>query len=374
MICLRIIALFLLVLGGLTPESVAGPKGKKSKVTFDATGTSMINGRPFFPIGIFTYSVDSSIMAEIKKQQFNTIIALTEHHKPNQLDFFLTNGMMTVAPARTNWLAAGVQHHPGLLAWYLEDEPEGHGRSPEAIIDKYRELKKTDPNHPIGLCHFLWEAIAQYKDAADFTMTSVYPLTANRDTPITHVGKFMDHSRSVHGQFWPHWPYIQIFGGPDTDGGKWRQPTPEEVRCMVYLGLVHRANGILYFSYWPKAAETWQSVGLLNGEIKKMTPWLVTRGAELVARSTNPDVRVRARRTAPDGTSGLLIFVNTTEKPVETEISIPGIQNRDVHLRQMFGNRSLSLEGGLFTERLEAYGTRVYFWGQEPKMNLAVIK
>jgi hypothetical protein len=329
----------------------------------------MVNGKPFFPIGIFTYSVDNSVMAELRRQAFNTIIAVTPDHRPDQLDFFWREGMMTVAPARTNWLTQAPPH-PGLLAWYLEDEPEGHNLSPEAMRRRFKEVKALDPQHPIGLCHFLWEALANYTNAAEFTMTSTYPLTSNHDTPITHVGLFIDRARSLHNPGWPHWPFIQVFGGPDTDGGRWRQPVPEEVRCMVYIALIHRANGILYFSYWPKAKSTWAEVGVLNRELRQLTPWLLAPGSELPVTNTAPAVQVRAKTTAPDGQSGFLLCVNTSTSAVETRITVPALGRRKLALRDLAGRPIGELGQGTYSQRLEPLATRAAFWGREPKITL----
>src|SRR5262249_2216412 len=148
-------------------------------------------------------------------------------------------------------------------------EPEGR-RTPAEIRKEYEELKKKDPDHPIGLDHYLWEGLTQYKDGCDFSMTDTYPILAKRDGIITNVGKFVDEARRIHGEGWPHWCFIQIFGGADTDGGKWAQPTPQEVRCMTFNALVHRATGINYFSYWPKAPTTWDSVGKLNRDLSRL--------------------------------------------------------------------------------------------------------
>src|SRR5439155_715384 len=138
---------------------------------------------------------------------------------------------------------------------------------------------------PIGIDHYLFEALTTFKDACDFSMTDVYPITANRDVPVSHVGLFVDEARRIHGPNWPHWSYIQIFGGPDTDGGKWAQPLPHEVRCMTFDALVHRANAIMYFSYWPKAPATWASVADLNRELEaSVVPWIVAKdGKEIEA-------------------------------------------------------------------------------------------
>jgi hypothetical protein len=301
-------------------------------------------------------------MAEIKKQGFNTVSLLTDQHQPAQLDWVQKEGWMALCPPEEKWVRAGT-NHPALLAWYLSDEPEGHGQTPASLRDKYLRLKATDPNHPIALDHFMWEALANYKDACDFTMTSVYPLTATNPAPITHVGLFIDHTRSLHRPNWPHWPFIQIFGGPDCDGGKWKQPDPVEVRGMVYIALVHRAGGIFFFSYWPKAPRTWESVGVLNRELRRMAPWLVAPGCELETQSSLPEVQVRARSVG-QGKSGLVLVVNTTAEPHYVEICIPQLPTGEVG--GLFDHHTFKPVKNKFTEKLGPYDTRAYSWGNEP--------
>ncbi len=352
----RLLSLCLL-LAAISPAVAGG-----SRVSFDESGTALVNGRPFFPIGIFTYCLDGPTIAEIRKQGFNSVCLLTENHEPKQLDAVQKEGWMAVCPPEEKWLRAGT-NHPALLAWYLSDEPEGHGYTPASLRDKYLRLKARDPNHPIALDHFMWEALANYKDDCDLTMTSVYPLTSTNPAPITHVGLFIDRARSLHGPNWPHWPFIQIFGGANCENGKWKQPDPAEVRCMVYIALVHRANGIFYFSYWPKAPKTWASVGVLNGELRRMTPWLVAQGRELEAKSSLPDVQVRVR-SVNAGKTGLVLLINTTDQPHYVEISIPELPA--TRLTALFSHHTFKPVKNKFTEKLGPYDTRAYSWGNEP--------
>jgi len=338
-----------------------------SKITFDAAGTTLINGKPFFPIGIFNYSPDTAALADICKHGFNTIVATTEHHKPEHLDLIARYGLRIICPPTDQWLEPA-KKHSGMLAWYLADEPEGHGQTPAALREKYLQLKQKDPSHPIGLDHFLLDSLPDYKDAADFTMTSYYPLLAGGGPALENFAVYLEKSRAIHGKNWPHWPFIQIFGGPNTDGGKWKQPEPDEVRCLVYLALVHRAQGIFYFSYWPQAPKTWTAVGVLNREIQMLTPWLVAEGGEISASSTNPAVHVRARQLT-NSSAGLVIAVNTTPGPVQTELSVAvgaGIKLRPVfdQSRGVPGSRKIVLP-------LLPYESFACVWRLEPKVQLA---
>jgi hypothetical protein len=242
------------------------------------------------------------------------------------------------------------------------DEPEGRSKTPEAMRKDYLALKQRDPRHPIGLCHFLFEALTTYKDSCDFTMTDVYPVTANRDVPLINVGIHIAQARSVHGENWPNWAYIQVFGGPDTDGGKWAQPLPQEVRCMAFIALVHRATGILYFSYWPKAPRTWSSLKGLNEDILRIAPWLAAPGREAEARSSDPQIHVRLRRVEQ---GGILLAVNTQPTFAHAAVYLPDVKDAAITL-PLEGGLRVPLENGNVRAEFAPYEAKAFTWGPEP--------
>jgi hypothetical protein len=271
-------------------------------------------------------------------------------------------GLRVICPATDQWLEPA-KKHPGLLAWYLADEPEGHGQTPGSLREKYLELKQKDADHPVALDHFLLDSLSQYTNAADLTMTSYYPLLTGGGPALENSAVYLERSRAIHGRNWPHWPFIQIFGGPNTDGGKWKQPEPEEVRCLVYIALVHRAQGIFYFSYWPQAPRTWAAVGDLNREIQQLTPWLLAEGAEISAASTNPAVHIRAKQLN-HSSAGLLLAVNTTGKAAPTELSLSVADVKEV--RGLFGQAPKPVREGKIQAALGPYETMAFVWGPAP--------
>ncbi len=301
---------------------------------FDACGFIQADGKPFFPIGIYLYELTPDVMKDIKAKHFNTIIG--NGFRADQLEYIHANGLMCVPFSSDEFVKAG-KDSPAVLAWYLVDEPES-GHAPQNVKDAYAHLRAKDPSHPIGLCHYLFDALAQFKDACDFTMTDVYPVTKDRDVPLKNVGIHIDQARAVHGNpDWPHWAYIQDFGGPDTDGGKWAQPIPEEVRCMTYIALVHRVQGILYFSYWPKAPETWNSIGELNAELRQIAPLLMADGQEPKAVSSDVKIEVRARKLEK---GWLILAVNTERASVKATVEIVGLADtklKDIHAQAALG-------------------------------------
>jgi hypothetical protein len=337
--------------------SIAGASAG-SKVSFDDQGNTIVNGKPFFPIGIYVYDLSPQVMKDIKSKGFNVVIG--NGFKADQFDFIHQNGLMAV-PFSTPETIEKVKDHPALLAWYLVDEPES-GHTPDKVKEAYEHLKAKDKDHPIGLCHFLYDALEQFKEGCDFTMTDVYPVTKNRDVPMRNVGIHMDRARDVHKNAnWPHWTYIQDFGGPDTDGGKWAQPTAAEVRCMTFIALVHRANGILIFSYWSKAPEMWSSLGGLNRDVAKIGPWLMAKGAEVPAKSTADQVQTRARKV---GESWIVLAVNTERSAIDATITIEGLG--DVELKSLVNAKRIKSSSGKLETHFGPAEAMAFTLGQAP--------
>ena len=139
-------------------------------------------------------------------------------------------------------------------------------------------------------------------------MSDNYPVTANRDVPMKNVGIHIAEAHRAHGGNFPVWAFIQIFGGLDTDGGKWAQPEPDEVRCMTFIALQQRATAINYFSYWPKAPKTWSSIEKLNADLVALAPYLIADGEETAVKSDDDAIWARARKFK----GGSLIFAVAT--------------------------------------------------------------
>jgi len=305
-----------------------------SRVVFDTNGIAQVDGKPFFPVGVFTYEMNPEVLAELRELRCNTVL---NGFATNQLDLIQQHGLMAVCFADPPWIQAA-QHHPALLGWYLADEPEGRLK-PEDLRKRYSELKARDPNHPIGLCHTVYEA------------------------------------RRVHGKNWPQWTYIQTFGGSETDNGIWAVPLPHEVRFMVYQALVHRATGLLYFSYWPRQPRLWQSISTLNREVQQLVPRLVASGRELTASAGTNQIQVRARVNLPPSnsggtnSSGVIIAINTAPRFVQTEVAADCAPSQ---LDAPFENRTVHCDKkGRWRERFEPYGVHVYTWGTPPEISLA---
>jgi hypothetical protein len=328
-----------------------------STVAFSPEGNFLVNGKPFFPIGIWIYDLNPDVLADLREHHFNTVVGLL---KPAHVKPIEEHELMMIPPASDDFLAVAASS-PSLLGWYLEDEPEEHNVDPAVLKKKFDATKKREPTHPIGVTHNQLIGPEKYKESGDFTMTDLYPVTAKRDWPLGAVGRYAAEPKRVHGDGWPVLFFVQTFGGPETDGGLWAQPLPHEVRFMVFDALVSRVNGIFYFSYWPRAANTWAEVAKINAQLRRLTPWLVGNGQEVATKASAEPVRVRARRA---GDSWMVIVVNSSPKELEVKLSVEGLP--DGKLRMPFdAPREVRVKSGAWAERLEGHEVKVYLAGDD---------
>jgi hypothetical protein len=329
-----------------------------TKVTFDDHCLCRIDGRRFFPIGVWVYGIDANVLADLHEHRFNTVVG--NGIKPADVPAIERHGLMMIPVASDDFVKAA-KDSSALLAWYLNDEPEEHNTPPEQVKKDYDALKAKDGDHPIGLTHDTLHGPRLYNGSCDFTMTDVYPVTANRDWPLSAVGQNTANTREVHGPGWPNFTFVQTFGGPDSDGGKWAQPLPHEVRFMVFDALVHRASGILYFSYWPRGLLTWASISDLNRDLDHRVPWLIGDGEEVLSSSSNPAVELRARKV---GASFMVIALNTSKSPQDATVKIESLG--DATPRRMSDGEPAAFSKGSRPESFAAYEEKVYLLGPVP--------
>jgi hypothetical protein len=335
-----------------------------NKVEFAKDGTCRVDGKPFFPIGIWVYGLNAEVMADLHEHRFNTIVGNSIN--PSDLPLIEKHGMMCVPMGNDAWVAAGAKS-PALLAWYLVDEPEGANVKPEDVQKMYDALKKKDKDHPIGVNHCQLDGPPRYKTACDFTMTDVYPVDRDRKWPLNAVGMYTENPRKSHTPAWTNFTFIQTFGGPDSDGGIWAQPLPHEVRFMAMNALVYRAQGIWYFSYWPRAATTWASVAQLNRDIERIVPWLLAPGEEKPIHSSDPAIECRAKKVDGDGNRWIVITTNNSPKSIRTTtLKVDGMNDAKLTMPFVAG-REVTAKSGEWPEHYSAYEDKVYVVGDEPK-------
>ncbi len=257
------------------------------------------------------------------------------------------------------WLREEVEafrDHPALLSYYLADEPELGWAKPEDCEEAYRRLKELDPCHPVTQVFCQSPAAARYRDSYDIVMTDPYPI------PNSSVLQVTDFCRGIQedlGRSRILWLVPQAFGG-----GEWwsREPSTQEERAMVYLGLLEGGTGVQYFVLRPPVGNPtspvlWGECRRLLCEAAWLTPALTAPEADQgpPVACDAPDVRLRGYLS---GDTLTVLAVNPTAEPRMVRYVCGG--GPEGAVEALFENRTVPLAAGAWTDTIEAMGTRAY--------------
>ena len=126
--------------------------------------------------------------------------------------------------------------HPALLSWYVSDEPDGQFIEPGELQEAVSLIRKLDPYHPISMVFVDPKPSLPYQHLLDIAMTDPYPIPGNA---VVNAGEYLQKLKDDYQYKKSIWIVPQAFGGQEF----WsREPTPEELRSMVYLGVMHGAR------------------------------------------------------------------------------------------------------------------------------------
>lgn len=381
---------------------LVGEKAKTGIVTLRDDGVTMIDGKPFFPIGIYNVSKQDfnghnldKALADLKEAGFNFI----NHYPPKRnLDFqefldaakkydfkvFISGG----GGANDSNLERIAGHiaadrlHPAVIAWYIADDTATYN-SPEQIRERTALVRDLAPH--LITAHAdapFWEnksRFRQYTTAAPAFLPELYPVRKNTqkdaETSVATIIRDMEEClrdiRLTGAAPVALWPIIQYFKGYAS----WeRFPTAAELRAMSYASLIHGANGITWYTYrsTPKdgnfgvtaSPEHWDNICKLATEIKLLTPILIERDAEkqfvprIVSgptKNTLGGASITARTKNHAGKI-YLFSVNSTTKNVRAEFSAPGIVSGKDYLT----NTTVSISKGRFSEEFAPYEVKIF--------------
>ena len=247
----------------------------------------IVNGQPFFPVGMYWMNINTSELPAYAAKGFNFLMpygrataAQFDACQSNNLKLFYTlqnfypfhktpsDGIVddATAEAKVREHVAQFKDHPALLGWYTNDEtgPE-HA---DALAERYQLLKSLDPDHPTWMVVSQYDRMPAYMPTFDICGTDPYPSGAD------NYAKVYDWpARQVADTFGIR-PLIEaVFVG---NNGSF-QPSASDIRSMTWLALCAGAEGVCYYSYQDIRSgangvpfgERFAAVGQVAGELRE---------------------------------------------------------------------------------------------------------
>lgn len=319
---------------------VKAARNRMIGVAFSPNGMALVDGTPFFPIGVYegiSPSEPASLehLKEIADAGFNCVLnygicggKLSDIRRyldrAQELGLKVIFSIKDVYEGSTypvaqveNWkgdeqivrgLVTAFRSHPALLAWYLNDELSLTWH--DKLVRNYRWLRDLDANHPGYIVLYQFNELDGYNDTTDVMGVDPYPIP---NSPVTMVSTWTDAAVKL-GK--PAWIVPQIFDwSVYNKNEKPAPPTLAEMRCMLHLALLHGAAGSL----------------IKTGSVE-------TREWKM-------------------GRQTLLLVVNTDRKPAAAHVKLPaGVKS----VAPLGGGAPLSVENGAVDVQLEPLETRMW--------------
>jgi hypothetical protein len=312
------------------PASAASPAEPIKSATFVPGQGFQVNGKPFFPILLYSAKTSPEELADFHKQGYNTLTlaAKADAQKAVESGFYLSqHAYPKTPPTHLDMNLFGIAMDSPMVNF--KKDPIAKAK------DDLAKVQKMIPDRPVFNAIGYWfnpadpdnEAVAveknlpttkeQYEDlinTLDVSAPYLYPVPYQ---PITTVGDAVARAKKATGGKKAVLPILQLFTWTEKD----RYPTPDELTAMAYLALAAGADGIGYYDYSyvsgkkpgtttiaKEQPELWNRAGHLNREIGELFK-IIGTGSQ-VEIPQQPGVFARAWKV---GAGHLVLAANTTD-------------------------------------------------------------
>ena len=364
------------------------------KVTLRDDGITLIDGKPFFPIGMYAVcrrefngkNFDVAFKG-LKEAGFNLAHTYGNAYEPDFLAAAAKYGFKLWVAARfpDRKLIDEGRYNSSIIAWYLGDDTSDH-ILPEQEEDYDEAVKAVDPTritvqadpiiHMGGPSRY-----ADYVAATDGFMPEIYPVRNKDGDPtdktcvavtIRDMKQFAEDVR-LHGDGRPRtcWAILQYFKG-------WKDwehfPTREQLFATTFAAVIHGAHGVTWYTYGgfdknegvTTTPERWKNICDLSTRLSELSSVLVER----TPLQPPTPVVLSGPKTDPLGAPAVtcllkrhdgwnyLLAVNAAAETVSATLFTKGARTVEV----LYENRTVTVEAGRITDDFASFGVHIYRW------------
>ena len=330
-------------------------KRRKRTVGIDHLGHTLVNGKPFLPLGFYTGTIKEPHLRKLREGGFNCImpyalIKLKPEIIRKKLDLAAKYGIKVIFSVKDigstqryglqQWQGTAgpeailnrviplFKDHPALLAWYINDE-QPFSQIPR-LEKMRRQINHLDPDHPTWSVLYQFNDLPLYSGTTDIIGIDPYPLPC---TDLSLVRKALVQSAKTG---------LPLWAVPQASHFKFRRfkenPSESQYRTLVLYEMQNGAKGFIFYMfedlYNPKLPKNnlekeWPKFVRIASLITKLTPFILSgKPQELLLRKGSVDI---VRLTDGNGRKAI-IAVNSGPGPGNAEFSAEG------NFRQAAGN------------------------------------
>ncbi len=323
------------------------------KTYIDEHRRMIVDGKPFFPLGMYFLTVNKEILKPYIGTKFNCLMPYhpptTEEmfdylHENNLKLFYSIKGDVSVrkhdAKATEERQAKGIarldkwKHHPAIAAWYINDELAADFVND--AIQYRRKCEEHDPLRPTWTVLCTPPDFRKFVPATEILGGDPYPIPegkpdsafrCTRDAKAAVMGSKMIiqvPQAFCWGNYWVGYGYSK------EKCANCRRPTFQEMDAMSWMCIAGGANGLIYYSYFDilrrdKATDVLPAISFDEhfGECKQIAERIMAHEKVLLSTGTplaytivaNDKDEVIFRPYGLDGVTWLLAVNTSSDAP-----------------------------------------------------------
>lgn len=340
---------------------------RTAQTVIDEDKTFLVNGKPFFPLGIYHPANDYTKIADVG---FNMIqfwkwdLAEDKYGTPMGLNKSIANGLRCLLESNHHGehiyreTAQRYGTHDAMLMWYVADEPaEGAEETIHMINNTWH---KHDKHHPTYLLSCREDLFGHHA-----TMGDVFAFDAYGDpkkgfnSAIPQIASWMDiatkATRNRKAVIVVPWSYIH------------EKDRLHLHRTIAYTAIANDARGIIWYP-WKQAGGGPLGIGLVNEEENQK----VLKEVLTEVKGTFPGILSTKRRCfrpmdgklncmvcGTERNNRFLIMVNPTAEKIEAEFEVEELAKiKEVKIYP--SKEAVKIDKGKITHTFEPNGVLIY--------------
>jgi len=346
----------------------------------------------FFPIAVWLQSPAKA--SQYREAGINVYVGLWRGPTQEQLQTLKQAGMLLIC--NQNKVALSHKDERTIIGWMHGDEPDnaqslGEGKGygppipPEKIVADYERIRAADPNRPVllnlgqGVAWDGWygrgvrtnhpEDYPLYVQGCDVASFDIYPVAHDKPAvagKLWYVAYGVERLRQWAGGQRRVWNCIEC----TRINNPTQKATPHQVRCEVWMSLIHGSMGLIYFVHeWqPKFNESallsdpnmLAAVTQTNRQIHELAPVLnsptIADGASVVSKYDSVPVAIMVKRH--EGAT-YLFAVAMREGQTKARFSVQGLSGGQP-VEVLGESRSLTSKDGQFDDDFKSWDVHLY--------------
>eukprot|EP00039_Didymoeca_costata_P016279 m.287837 g.287837 ORF g.287837 m.287837 type:complete len:666 (+) comp16368_c0_seq9:42-2039(+) len=223
----------------------------------------MVEGKPFFPLGLYAGNMNEDDFALFSNSSFNSVMPYDQMNL-TQMNWAQKYGIKVAYTVKDDFCNHSLKcnethndvtvitekiksfkNHPATLMWYTNDELNLEWLP--QLLQHQSLIQTLDWNHPTWSVLYEATELTSYINTFDTVGTDPYPIPTQ---PLSMVRTYANDTYSLTYGTKAIFEVIQAHNLKNYGHETGRTPTQAEARNMVWQAINHGANGIFFYSYF----------------------------------------------------------------------------------------------------------------------------